>query len=131
MRHKQIPDPESITPTTPLRLEIAARLAFPDGGVTASSLRREAARGNLVIERIAGKDFTTLQAIEEMRKRCVLVSLPDSSCGEPAKVTARQSGLSSTEGGKLAQERAKAAALKLSSRSRTTFRKTDSPTSAR
>ena len=28
----------------PLRLAVAARLAFPDGGVTASSLRREAAR---------------------------------------------------------------------------------------
>jgi hypothetical protein len=56
----------------PLRLATAAKLAFPMGGVTASGLRREAQRGNLVIERIAGKDFTTIRAIEEMRERCRL-----------------------------------------------------------
>lgn len=59
-----------MTPDTPLRLKVAAELAFPQGGMTASGLRREAARGTLVIERIAGKDYTTLQAIEEMRKLC-------------------------------------------------------------
>jgi hypothetical protein len=30
---------------TPLRLNVAAVLAFPDGSMTASGLRREAARG--------------------------------------------------------------------------------------
>jgi hypothetical protein len=54
----------------PLRLARAAELAFPDGGMTASGLRREAARGRLTIERIAGKDYTTLAAIDEMRKLC-------------------------------------------------------------
>lgn len=54
----------------PLRLAVAAKLAFPDGSMTASGLRREAARGRLRIERIANKDFTTLQAIDEMRERC-------------------------------------------------------------
>jgi hypothetical protein len=39
-------------------------LAFPDGSMSASGLRREAARGRLVIERIAGKDYTTLANIE-------------------------------------------------------------------
>ena len=38
--------------------------------MSASGLRREAAKGKLVIERIAGKDYTTLAAIEEMRKLC-------------------------------------------------------------
>lgn len=68
-------DPE--IPTThgpnldaPLRLETAAKAAFPDGSMSASGLRREAARGRLVIERIAGKDYTTLNHIEAMRKLC-------------------------------------------------------------
>jgi|SRR5580658_4349121 hypothetical protein len=54
----------------PLRLSRAAEIAFPDGGMTASGLRREASKGRLTIERIAGKDFTTLEAIDEMRKLC-------------------------------------------------------------
>ena len=56
--------PANAGPDTPLRLDVAAKLAFPDGGVTAASLRREATAGRLVIERIAGKDFTTLHHIE-------------------------------------------------------------------
>jgi hypothetical protein len=35
-----------------------------------SGLRREGARGRLVIERIAGKDYTTLANIERMRELC-------------------------------------------------------------
>src|SRR6266699_2842510 len=74
-----MPPPEKITPETPLRLEIAAVIAFPDGSMTASGLRREGARGRLVIERIAGKDFTTLANIERMRRLCrVDVRAPDS-----------------------------------------------------
>ncbi|WP_461344829.1 excisionase [Bradyrhizobium liaoningense] len=45
-------------------------MAFPDGSMTASGLRREAMRGRLRVERIAGKDYTTLEAIKEMRKLC-------------------------------------------------------------
>lgn len=58
------------TDTTPLRLKIAAERAFPSGGMTASGLRKEAARGRLVVERIAGRDYTTMQAIADMRKLC-------------------------------------------------------------
>ena len=65
-----IPPPEQVTPDTPLRLEIAAAIAFPDGSMTAAGLRRDAARGRLVIERIAGKYFTTLANIERMRELC-------------------------------------------------------------
>ena len=54
----------------PLRLKVAAALAFPDGSMTASGLRREASKGNLALERIAHKDYTTLRAISEMRKKC-------------------------------------------------------------
>jgi hypothetical protein len=54
----------------PLRLHVAAALAFPDGSMTVSGLRREARRGNLVIETVAGKHYVTLDAIDEMRKLC-------------------------------------------------------------
>jgi hypothetical protein len=54
----------------PLRLARAAEIAFPDGSMTASGLRKEAAKGRLVIERIANKDYTTLAAIADMRAAC-------------------------------------------------------------
>lgn len=56
MTRTTIPPLDEIGPDTPLRLAVAASLAFPDGSMTASSLRREGARGRLVVERIAGKD---------------------------------------------------------------------------
>ena len=59
-----------INPNDPIRLSTAASLAFPDGSMTSSGLRKEALRGRLVIERIAGKDFTTLAHIERMRELC-------------------------------------------------------------
>jgi hypothetical protein len=61
---------DEIRPDTPLRLAAAARLAFPDGSMTASGLRAEARRGRLEIERIAGKDYTTLAALQKMRLAC-------------------------------------------------------------
>src|SRR6266853_1421425 len=67
----------------PLRLSLAARIAFPDGSITASGLRREAQRGRLVIERIAGKDYTTLAAIDEMRKLCRVENLRHTSGSSP------------------------------------------------
>jgi hypothetical protein len=80
-----IPPPEKVTPDTPLRLEIAAVIAFPDGSMTAAGLRREGARGRLVIERIAGKDFTTLANIERMRELCrVQAKVPDCGFGHLA-----------------------------------------------
>jgi hypothetical protein len=66
------PKPDEISPDTPLRLAVAAALAYPDGSMTASGLRREGKRGRLVIERVAGKDYTTLGHIERMRELCRL-----------------------------------------------------------
>jgi hypothetical protein len=84
-----MPPPEKITPDTPLRLEIAAALAFPDGSMTASGLRREGARGRLAIERIAGKDYTTLANIERMRELCrVEAKVHDSTCAGHAQTSA-------------------------------------------
>jgi hypothetical protein len=66
---------------TPLRLAAAAKLAFPDGGMTATGLRREAKRDRLVVYRIAGKDFTTLGNIKRMRELCrVKQARRDSTC---------------------------------------------------
>ena len=76
-RELKLPDLSTIGPDTPLRLKIAAAIAFPDGGMTASGLRKEHSKGRLRFERIANKDFVTLHSIEEMRKRCVLPRLPE------------------------------------------------------
>jgi hypothetical protein len=59
-----------MNPTIPLRLKDALHYAFPAGGMTVKGLRRERDRGTLIVERIAGRDYTTLANIEEMRRRC-------------------------------------------------------------
>jgi len=61
---------EEIDDDTPLRLDVAAKIAYPRGGITAAGLRREWKRGKLVIERVAGKDYTTLNHIKRMRELC-------------------------------------------------------------
>jgi hypothetical protein len=66
----KLPPRELVGPDTPLRLDVAAALAYPDGSMTASGLRKEANKGRLAIERTAGKDYTTLAAIEGMRALC-------------------------------------------------------------
>src|ERR1700722_12949269 len=89
-------DSSAICPDTPLRLETAVKIAFPDGGMTVSGLRGERDRGNLRVEKVAGKEFTTLRNIEEMREKWRVKpkgfdcgSNPrssietDGSCGEP------------------------------------------------
>jgi hypothetical protein len=83
----KMPDPKSIGDDTLLRLGVAAALEFPDGSMGASGLRREGQQGRLSIWRIAGKDYTTKQALREMRSQCVLSSHQDSSCGEPKRPT--------------------------------------------
>ena len=53
----------NIDPNAPLRLKDAVEIAFPLGGMTVSGLRRERNKGRLVIEEIAGKQFTTLHIL--------------------------------------------------------------------
>jgi hypothetical protein len=70
----------------PLRLAVAAKIAFPAGGMTVAGLRKEAARGRLVSYRIAGRDFTTLAEIDEMIRRCRSIPrAPDSICATTAR----------------------------------------------
>jgi hypothetical protein len=116
-----IPDQESITPTTPLRLEVAAALAFPGGGMTASGLRKEHVKGNLVFERIANKDFVTLHAIQEMRERCAKPSPRDSNFARrDPKNDSLPCGSSEIEAGRSAQARVRASLQRLKKPSRIT-----------
>jgi hypothetical protein len=62
--------PEQVGPDTPLLLSVAAEIAFPDGTMTKSGLRREMRRGRLVVERIANRHYTTLRDIQQMRALC-------------------------------------------------------------
>ena len=54
----------------PIRLDRAAKIAFPDGSMTAKGLRKERDKGRLLTEIIAGKEYTTLGAIDRMRELC-------------------------------------------------------------
>src|SRR5687768_9607196 len=83
---------------TPMRLAKAARLAFPDGSMTVAGLRKEAKRGRLIIERIAGRDYVTLQAIERMREKCrVEPKQSDSISASESALPDKAYGSSSTE----------------------------------
>jgi hypothetical protein len=104
---------ENVSKDAPLRLDTAAEMAFPDGSMSASGLRREAAKGHLIVERIAGKDYTTLAAVEEMRRLC-RIEQKVSDCGSE-KVTEKspQRGLSVMALNKCALDAALTTAKKL------------------
>jgi hypothetical protein len=93
---------------TPLRLEVAVEIAFPEGGMTVSGLRREASKGRLEIEVIAGKQFTTLRAIEEMRARC-RVEAKALGCGSNQRNVTATASLSGTLPGSSGIERVRSA----------------------
>jgi hypothetical protein len=118
----KLPPLEAVMPNAPLRLDVAAALAFPDGSMTASGLRREAAKGRLAIEQIAGKDYTTLGAISEMRALCrneakARASGSNPPAATPMEICAQPSGSSATgaPNAALVLARAKLARLKLPS----------------
>ncbi|HQS49925.1 MAG TPA: hypothetical protein PK706_26355 [Xanthobacteraceae bacterium] len=100
----QIPARGSITDTTPLRLCVAAAIAFPDGSITASSLRRESLKGRLAVVRVANKDYTTLKAIEEMMGQC-RVQPKEPACGSsPQRQTPARASSGSNPFGSLGME---------------------------
>jgi hypothetical protein len=109
---RNVPALDQISRDTPLRLNIAAALAYPDGSMTPSGLRREAARGRLAIERAAGKDYTTLGAIEHMRELCRL-GVKERGCGSEERAATEKRAIHTTQYGSSAMgniQRAQAAA---------------------
>src|SRR5579862_2617754 len=103
-----LPQRHQIRPNTPLRLSAAAALAFPDGSMTASGLRREGARGRLVFERIAGKHYTTLANIERMRELC-RVQQKESASGFGPKSGTSTAASASVRRGSFETDRARSA----------------------
>jgi hypothetical protein len=88
----------TIDEDAPVRLEDIIPIAFPAGGMKLSGLRKEVARGNLAVERIAGKHFTTLADIKRMRELCRNRAKDPASSNENEKVrqAATPSGSSKT-----------------------------------
>lgn len=111
--------PSAIGPDTPLRLSVAVKIAFPDGGLKESGLRREIDRGRLEFERIAGKIYVTLRGIEKMRLLCRESKKAHGSICAPEK-GGHPYGSSSTEALKSAQDSARMIAQKLKRNSRHT-----------
>ena len=75
-RGVRIPDRAEITADTPLSLDVAARIAFPDGSVSGLALRNAATRGDLGHARIGGRIYTTLADIEHMVAACWVKAEP-------------------------------------------------------
>jgi hypothetical protein len=88
-------DPDDI----PYRLPDIIPLAYPHGGMTLTGLRREIARGNLVVEKTAGKFFVTLRAINEMRAKCRVQPKGLDSGSDQLAPTKRPAGSSRTRNG--------------------------------
>ena len=94
------------------RLSEAAKLFFPNTGITSKALRNEARHGRLQIVKVGGRLFVTSEAIVAMLERCILPageSLPSSTRDAP------HGGLSIAEREKQAQA---ALRLMLSARTR-------------
>jgi len=124
------PARERVTDDMPLRLDVAAQMAFADGSISASSLRKEAARGRLTVWRIAGKDMTTLAEIRNMVERCrVNQPRPDSGSGQPAPHS-QPRGLSSIEESNAARAARQMRASKLREPSQNTLGKSTTPRQA-
>ncbi len=108
-----------LDPDAPLRLNHAAKLAFPDGALTESGLQTEFRKGNLECERIAGKLFTTLNNIKRMRDKCrESQKARGSTCASEAG--GRLYGSFSTEQLRSAQDAASTIAARLKSSSKNT-----------
>jgi hypothetical protein len=93
-----------ITATTPLRLEVAARLAYPDGSMTAAALRRLVVAEKVTHEFVAGKYYVTLAAIEEMRASCRVPAKPPTLPSKNIVTDEPQPGSSETDSFRVAQD---------------------------
>ena len=84
---------------TPIPLAEACRIAF-NGAIGPDTLRAEARRGRLVIERIGRRDFVTLAAIREMRRLCQLQPKDRASGSrrDDSELTGRSPGVNGASG---------------------------------
>jgi hypothetical protein len=102
IKSKRKRGPDNIEPDKPLPLEMAARVAFPDGSMTASGLRNEIKKGNLQASKVAGRIWTTLSNIKRMMERCQITEADDaarvrnSTSANPSDPAASSDGSSST-----------------------------------
>ncbi|TPL86798.1 hypothetical protein FJ950_10375 [Mesorhizobium sp. B2-3-14] len=112
----------------PLRLETAAKIAFPDGTMGAKGLRKERDQGRLATEIIANKEYTTLAAIERMRELCrvqakALASSGETNTGRKTANSCRPpAGISKSKSVELAQAAAEATLERLKNASKPTSR---------
>jgi hypothetical protein len=94
-----------------MRLADAAREVMGDHAPSVAWLRKQAAEGKLDIWRIAGKDYTTPDAIREMLDRCRSTRKESGYGSGPPTGTDRPLGSSETDRSRLAlaalRERAK------------------------
>lgn len=102
-RRRKLATPTTVDADQWIMLETAARLAFPDGAMTVSSLRNEIRKGNLRAVKRAGKMFTTLNNIERMmRELCINdgagadAKVRNSTFGKPSDPATQDGGSSST-----------------------------------
>ena len=105
----------------PMTLEEACAIVFR-GNIKPATLRAEAARGNLVIERVGRRYFVTRAALKDMREKCrVQQKVPASGS------TARQdTGSSVTDRSNVAQAAALRSAKALRESSANTSKKNTS-----
>jgi hypothetical protein len=109
----------------PMRLLDAARAVMGDSAPSAAWLRKQAAEGRLVIWRIAGKDYTTEQAVREMLDQCALKG-QGSGFGQ-LTTKPPQCGSSATEPGKSALDALRQNAKKLRESLANTSQQSTSP----
>lgn len=119
--------PASLADDELVRLSDAVAWFFPHGRMTLSALRTEARKGRLVIERIAGKDFVTRRAINEMRARCRDQGSRPASSSEGTE-TESAAGSSETANGISAQDALRIRLARPPTRSKDTSRKGTGPT---
>jgi hypothetical protein len=124
---------ETITADQPLRLADACNLFFA-GALTPAALRLEASRGNLAMMRIAGKDFVTPAAIEDMKRKCRVERNPHTSSSEPSprsrvNPAPDASGSSRTDQSISAQDALSMKLQRLSGGSRNTSARSTTPSS--
>ena len=116
----------AVTEDTPIRMEHAAQLAFPDGTITGRTLYGMAKAGRLEHSVFAGKHFTTLRFVRESMERCRVPASPqDFGLKNPPPIkklvkSGKANGASSTPATNTVQAAAKLIAMALGAPSKTT-----------